>query len=68
MDVGVVKKCAPVHIWLMTFHRNSEGNFLNSWRIFNASGVWITCVARAGPMTKRELLATSRDGLSFSEK
>ena len=42
MDVGVVKKCAPVDIWLTTFQRNSEGNFLNSWRIFNASSVWIT--------------------------
>ena len=66
MDVGVVKKCAPVYIWLTTFQRNSAGNFLNSWRIFNASSVWITCVARPAD-DKAGLLATSRDGQSFRE-
>ena len=56
MDVGVVKKCAPVDIWLTTFQRNSAGNFLNSWRIFNTSSVWIT-MRRAPADDKAALLA-----------
>jgi hypothetical protein len=58
---------AGIDIWLTTFETNSEGNFLNSWRIFNASSVWITMRGEGPADDKEGLLATSPDGQSFRE-